>query len=143
MKGLPEFMEYIDKALIEESSYQLQHLIMNHWKNSPERPDYDRIIEALKSTGKYVIDKGKTGGNLIISRNPLFKVPTWEEKHPTLDRFRTGGITAVFSLLVGILLFLLTRSCQTPKDTQQDKRLDSLDSLITNLQKHIKDSASR
>jgi hypothetical protein len=65
----------------------------------------------------------------------------WSKRHPTLDKFKTGAITALFSLAVGILLYLLTTRKESLRENQQDRRLDSLTNILTNIQKHIKDSA--
>ena len=74
MKGLPEFMKYVDETLEQESSYQFQTLITRFWPQSAERPDLDRIHKALLGTGKYLIERGEIGGNMMISKSPNYEI---------------------------------------------------------------------
>lgn len=61
----------------------------------------------------------------------------WADAHPLADKFRTGAITALFSLIVGIALWLLANQKQIQVNTQQEKRMNSLSDSIRNLQEYM------
>lgn len=69
--------------------------------------------------------------------NADYKKSTWEEKHPVLDRLRTGFITAIFSLIVGFTVYTFTVKKQVEKENIQNKSIEALSDSIIVLKKDI------
>ena len=65
---------------------------------------------------------------------------TWSGRNPNLDKLRTGLITTLFSLIVGVLLFQLNNRGHTRLDKLQDQRLNGLKSSLDSFQKRLADS---
>jgi hypothetical protein len=63
----------------------------------------------------------------------------WAEINPVKDRLRTASIGAGFSLLVGIILWLLANQKQHQVDQQQNRLIDSLTNSIANFEKNRRD----
>ncbi len=75
-----------------------------------------------------------------IILNADYKESTWVERNPFWDRVRTGSISAIFSLIVGIGLYLLTMQKHNQREIQQNKQIQTLSDSITTLRNLIKDS---
>lgn len=65
---------------------------------------------------------------------------SWSERNPVWDKVRTGFITALFSLIVGAILFQIQNRGKVQLDSQQDLRLKHLSDSLKILEKHLRDS---
>lgn len=94
------------------------------------------IANILRKDGKYEIKEGGVGSELTYFVKPISPVvKTWAERNPVWDKVRTGFITALFSLGVGVALFQIQNRGKAQLDTRQNKRLDSLSAAVDSLQK--------
>jgi hypothetical protein len=104
----------------------------------------DRIdVAAVKFThsGEFKLDPTPYHKMWSIYKSPTFKKPTWEERHPFWDRFRTGLITFIFTVTAGLILFPLTTGKQSREINQLKMRLDALSSELTKIQTGKTDSS--
>jgi hypothetical protein len=62
----------------------------------------------------------------------------WAERNPGWDKIRTGFITALFSLIVGIALFQINNQGQARIDNKQNESLLRTSDSLTILDKKIK-----
>lgn len=125
-----------------EDAIQKNHKVRVGWAieqvlGQNYKPQLHKVVAlALYETNKYsyhVHDKRPNDYEVI--KNPNFKAPTWAELHPIKDRFRTGAITALFSLIVGAILWLLANQKQVQENTQLHKRIDTLKTKVDSLTK--------
>jgi hypothetical protein len=139
--SLVERQKIIDKCLIvlKDDRFANINFVADHFLHIEIKYLDDAIIIAcrISENSKYDWAFSQIDGWPYLFVNPNYKDRTWPEKNPVLDRVRTGAITAAFSLLVGLFLWLLSNQKQAREDNQQDKRLNSLSDSIANLQRHI------
>jgi hypothetical protein len=66
-----------------------------------------------------------------VTVNPDYKQKTWWDRHPGWDKVRAGSITAIFTLVVGCLLYYFTTG-KDQKDRQkaQDDKIATLEANI-------------
>jgi len=75
------FLQYLDEEFVDKTSIQLHRAIGSYYKDQRiNKPTYDAVVGLIKSTKKYVVEKGETTGTLTIRRNPDYKEPTEREK---------------------------------------------------------------
>ena len=99
--------------------------------------DLLEIYYSLLETGRYNGQLIKYNGRSDI----LMWRKSWQERNPVWDRFRTASISALFSLSVGLILWLLANQKQSRAEFQQDLRIDNLSDSVAKIQKYITDSA--
>jgi hypothetical protein len=136
-----DFLDFVESKISTEGSYQLNNAVNEFYNTRASKPKLEKAASYLQGTRKYNIVKAHITGNLTIERNPNYKEPSWGETHPVADRIRTAAIGSGFSLLVGIVLWLLASQKQLQVENQQNKRLDSLTYLIKMIQVNQKDSS--
>ena len=111
-----------------------------------QNPNYDLFITTtlmegicIEITSKHknqylykAIQKGEFT-HYIITLNPNYKKESWTERNPTGYEWAKGGITGLFTLLVGFVLLLISKGCE--EDSRDDinlcfelltKRVDSI-----------------
>jgi hypothetical protein len=125
-----EIITYAMQYLEKDSWLDMNGFIWNdmQYTDAPTTFILD-VASRMVRTDKYRIEiQEGTGRYLIFALS---------KKHPVLIKLRDGVITAIFSILVGWLLFQLNNQEQARIDTQQTKRIDSLTDSIKNLQTDI------
>ena len=103
------------------------------------------VAHKMERTGEYAIDTYSIPHYLYVKPLPL-KKKTWAEEHPILHDIRTAGIGAGFSLLVGIILWLIANQKQDRLEEIQNKRIDTLSDSIKMIQKnmpHLSDTSTQ
>lgn len=85
----------------------------------------------------------KFDNDFEITLNPDYKEQTWEEKHPLMDRVRTGAITAVFTLLVGLTVYFITANFKKERDSVQDQQINSLYDSLTKINAELKKATAK
>lgn len=81
-------------------------------------------MEVQEGTGRYVV--------FALERK-------WGERNPLLNQIRISVITAIFSLLVGVILYQLSIPKQVRLDDQQNERIQQLSDSLSNFDKDIKE----
>jgi hypothetical protein len=100
------------------------------------------IANILRRKGIYEITEAGTPGTgsatFIIRELPP---KNWTEKHPILDKWRTGFIAFLFSLTASILIIIISNRKADRDNSQQIQRLNGLSDSLNILQKRIADSS--
>lgn len=91
------------------------------------------IAHKMRNTGKYELKE--TNNRYVVYKKE--KKP-WGETNPGFDKVRTGLITALFSLIVGWLLFQLNNRGQLQIDNRQNESLSRKSDSLKILEKKIK-----
>jgi hypothetical protein len=136
-----EIIKRCENAIANKHRVRIGDIVTEVMGSEQKRSLLKTIALALEETGKYKyeIDERKPN-DYEVRYNPNYKEPSWSDLHPVKDKIRTGAITALFSLIVGIALYLITRPTNTQRENLQDKRLDGLSDSIATFQKHLTDS---
>lgn len=77
-----------------------------------------------------------------IHRHKFKGEKNWRDRNPFLNDLRTGAITALFSLIVGIILFRIDNRETVRENNRRDGHLNRLSDSIKTLQQQIKDSVT-
>jgi hypothetical protein len=121
------------------------HEIVSVWEHvrSQYRETTKGVVESIaheiKLDNKY--SHNPDNGQHKIYLNHAYKPPSWSDNHPIADKFRTGAITALFSLLVGLTLWYIANKKQGTIDAEQNKKLKTLRDSITILQLRVNDTS--
>ena len=98
-----------------------------------KKSELEKISSAVTSTGEYI--RTKSEDDYYISKNPTYKPARWTEKHPIRYDILKGAITAIFAILVSLILGKAGYQENNRLYKQQEKRLDSLTVVIDSLTK--------
>jgi hypothetical protein len=94
------------------------------------------VANELRQLKKFnLVQSGSGDLNSYIITNK-----TWSEKYPIGDKIRTGLITALFSIGVGVLVFQLNNRAEVQNNNLRDQRLTRLTDSLRNLANALKDS---
>ncbi|MBS3914644.1 MAG: hypothetical protein KG003_09095 [Bacteroidetes bacterium] len=80
----------------------------------------ERVAAILVGTGEYLKEPGTQNTNdLDIVVNPAYKPPSWTDMHPILWEVIKGGITAIFSIIVSVILSIKILSPKVPQESNK------------------------
>ena len=97
------------------------------------------VANYLQNTAKYNYEIQDGTGLYIIKPNPSYR---WDKQNLLGNRIKiiliTAIITALFSLLVGWLIFRLNNQRQVQIDQKQDKTMDNLNDEVNRLSNDLR-----
>lgn len=110
----------------------------------------DKIAAKLIETGEYVKEPSrKFELDWNVRKNPEYKSESWTTRKPVLFEFLKGGITAIFSIVVSVLLSVLIISksekgeeteIKTEKQTMQKQTSNTPTKDSSSLKNNLVDS---
>ncbi len=105
----------------------------------------DKLSAAITKTNEYIREPANANFKYDwnIRKNPAYKKESWSDRNKILFQIMVGLITAIFSLIVGIILWSIDKRQVDQRQDQLQEQVKALsgkvDSLI-NLQKQRMDT---
>jgi hypothetical protein len=134
-----EIIRLAEEYLKTNSRLDILSFIRNDmgYHDSPDTFITD-VAYKMERTGKYEVVRENFPVYLDIKALPV-KEKTWGETHPIKYEVLKALITAVFSLLVGYILYLLANQKQDQLDNQQTLRIQQISDSIRMLHNTVED----
>lgn len=117
-------------------------------KSKQQNHILDKLSAAITKTNEYIREPANPNFayDWNIRKNPEYKKENWSDKNKILFQIIVGLITAIFSLVVGIILWSIDKRQADQKRNELQEQVeilsDKLDSL-SKLQKQQMDTLSK
>ncbi|GAB6283621.1 MAG: hypothetical protein STSR0008_24050 [Ignavibacterium sp.] len=102
----------------------------------------EKIANTIIQSGEYIKESSKqVEGDWNILINPQYKKDTWINKHPIMFEVVKSLITAIFAIIVSVILsILIIDKSENPKevqDNEQEVNQNSMDSVSSPKEKNV------
>jgi hypothetical protein len=123
-------IEHIDNHGSVRIGWAVEQIVMEKQQNHV----LDKIANTIIQTGEYVKEPSRRFKfDWNIYRNPNYKKTNWTEKHPILKDFVVGTISAIFSLVVGLVLWSIQDKSEAERRERIEKKIEQTNKRIDSL----------
>ncbi|MFT4019557.1 MAG: hypothetical protein QM668_21515 [Agriterribacter sp.] len=130
-----QIIDLIKQHIDENDSVRIGWCAEQILKSKQQNHILDKLSAAITKTNEYIREPANPNFayDWNIRKNPVYKKESWSDRNKILFQIIVGLITAIFSLVVGVILWSIDkRQADQKRDQLQDQvkvlsdRLDSL-----------------